>query len=106
MQGNKRYQSRTHESIEGYYEKVKESKNLKNELNNFLCDIEKYLNSDNKFKTSQDIAGFKFLFRKYIIKDFFRNNEEYTVFFEFNKIIVKYSVEYYLKYWEQRNEQI
>ena len=49
--------------------KVKKIKVMKNELDEFLWDIMKYLSGENNFVTSHVIIGCDKFFRGYIVKD-------------------------------------
>ena len=79
-----------------YEEKVQEVKGL-------LSDIKKYFNGDRDYVTSQAVLGFDKIFIGYIVKDWYRDDENCESYHEFNRIIVKKSVEFYNKCWDHRN---
>lgn len=70
----------------------------------FVEDVIEYLNRGENYRTTQQILGFKELFRGYVVKDWFGHNEECITCKEHNKIIVTMCVRYYWKCWEHRNE--
>ena len=63
----------------------------------------KYLNSDREHVTSQEVIGFDKMFREYIVKDWHGDNENCESCNECNKIIVKKSIEFCNKFWDNRN---
>ena len=78
-----------------YEEKVQEAQGL-------LSDIKKYLNGDREYVTSQAVIGFDKIFRGCVVKDWCGDDVNCESCQEFNRVIVKKSVEFYNKYWDHR----
>ena len=63
--------------------------NIKAEAEIFLDDIKSYLDGNNNVPGSQNIIGFKSLFRGYIVNDWFSDNKNETKNYEVNKVLTK-----------------
>ena len=67
-------------------------------------DIVDYLNGNDHVPRSQNVIGFKMLFRGYIVKDWFGTNSDETKYSYVNQLIVRCCVRLYHKCWLQRND--
>ena len=74
-----------------------------NETNNILLDVKNYLGGQRDCVTTQGIIGIDKIFRVYVVKDWYGDEEDCESYPEINKIIVKKSVEFYAKCWDHRN---
>ena len=54
-------------------------------------------------RTLQYKVGVDKIFKGFIIKDWFGENE-YAKYRKWNKVLIKQSIEFYQKYWTERNE--
>lgn len=63
----------------------------------FADDIRDYLNGVESVPGSQNVIGFKMLFRGYVVRDWFGGNVEETKYEKMNKVIVQSCVKLYNK---------
>ena len=74
-----------------------------NETNDIFSDVKNYLGGQRDCVTTQGIIGIDKIFRGYIVKNWHGDDEDCESHHEINKIIVKKSVEFYVKFWNHRN---
>ena len=72
----------------------------------FIEDILRYLedDSDDEYKTNQEILGMKNIFRGYVVKVWKGTNFAQNKYRKLNRIVVRLSIQYYYKYWIERNK--
>ena len=58
-------------------------------------------------ETNQMVIGMKYLFRGFVIKKWTRIDFSFSMkYVELNKIVIAHYMNFYLKYWEDRNESL
>ena len=80
------------------------NQSIHNDAFQFVEDIFLYMNGSNDVPGSQNVIGFKMLFRGYVVKDWFGGNSEETKYHNTNRMIVKSCVKLYHDCWCQRND--
>ena len=73
----------------------------------FINDIRKFLQlqeDKDKYKMSQHFVRIKYLFCRYVIKSWFGTNFSTNKYTEYNRIIIKYCMNFYINCWYHRNE--
>ena len=86
--------------------KVEKNKTIRKDASIFINDIHDFMNGENDVPGSQNIIGFKQLFRGYIVKDWFDANVDETKYATANKVIIKECVMFYNQCWKERNELV
>ena len=54
---------------------------------------------------SQNVLGYKIIFQRFIVKDWFGANDRKTKYSKLNEMILLRSVAFYKKYWKIRCEK-
>ena len=67
-----------------------------------LRDIIKYFNYDDNYYANQQIIGYKDMFMGVIIKEWVAGNEHGVIFHNYNKILIKCCVQFYVECWKRR----
>lgn len=91
------------ENMKEMLSKIKFYENKVREVQGLLSDVKKYFKGEKDFVASQVLIGFDKIFRGYVVKDWCGDNETCESCHEFNKVIVKKSVEFYNTCWDHRN---
>ena len=76
-------------------------------LRSMINDIRKYLkgNEDNdEYETNQYFVGIKYLFRRFAIKNWYGTDFSSNMFVEYNRIMIKHCMNFYVTCWYYRNE--
>ena len=70
-----------------------------------INDIRAFLNqSEGDYKTSQSFIGMKYLFRSFAITNWYETNFNISKYTNYNRIINKYCMKYYILCWKHQNE--
>ena len=67
-----------------------------------MKDIIKHFNDDEDICTNQQIIGFKDMFRGVTMKEYVSGNEHCVDFQIYNKILIKFCVQFYVECWKRR----
>ena len=68
-------------------------------LRSMINNIQKYLrgNEDNdEYEANQYFVGMKYLFRGFAIKNWYGTNFSSNIFVEYNRIVIKYCMNFYV----------
>ena len=72
-----------------------------------INDIQKFLRSNeniDEYETNQYFIGIKYLFHSFAITNWFSTNFSSNNYTDYNRIIIKHYINYYVTYWYHRNE--